>query len=125
MPSSSVVAMAQEGGDDEGEDASNDVDDVASVVSHAASFASSAGGLVDVNREDIEEEPQWVGAACSAGVWEDETRGDGGAGEQDSSLPVAHGHTGHFGLLSANWGGKWKEAYLEEHMDRDLKNSPC
>ena len=82
--------MAQWGCDDEGEDTYSDVDDVASVVSHAASFASSTPGLVDVNREDIEEEPQWGGTACSAGIREDETRGDGGPGEQDSSLPVAH-----------------------------------
>ena len=58
---------------------------------------------------------------CSEGDWGSTTRGDGDAGAEEKSTE----HVGNYGVLTANWGGHWKEASLQEHMNRDLKSCPC
>ena len=99
------------------------------VISPCPSYASTSitPALVDVATGDIYEEPVWEDNECSAGVWKDITRGDGDATRGDEAAeamgePASHGHGGHFGLITANWGGHWGKQYLEEHMNNDLRN---
>ena len=56
---------------------------------------------------------------CSIGVWDDQTS----SGEQSSAESDFQGGT--YGILSANWGGKWKDETLNNHMNEDLKKTPC
>ena len=99
----------------------------ACVLSRCPSYASTSvtPALVDEATGEIYHERKWEGTQCSDGVWKDTTRGDGDTGEQDQSWPVIHGHTGHFGVVTANWGGRWGEEHLEVHMNEDLKTTPC
>ena len=71
----------------------------------------------------IYNEPNWVGMEVSAGSWEQATRE--GGGEQDADKVVANGHTGHFGVLAANWGGKWKDECLDNYMNDDIRSATC
>ena len=64
----------------------------------------------------------------SDGSWEQPTRGDGGAeegGEQDADKVVANGHTGHLGVLAANWDGKWKDKVWDNYMNDDMEKTTC
>ena len=105
-------------------------DDEASVRGSALSSGSS---MPEGNDDDQHEQtdllwrPNWSGDECSDGSWHgkpsgggeseaEETRGNGEAGS---------GHGGNYGILTANWGGHWKESALQEHMLHDLKSSPC
>jgi hypothetical protein len=108
--------------------------DGASVLSSCSSY-SSMPALVDVHTGEEHVEPEYIGNACSCGVWDDNTRGDGdttrgdgdttrGDGEETGG-PPRRGHDGHFGVLTANWGGHWGDDYLENHMNEDLKKTVC
>ena len=83
---------------------------------------------MDVAAGDIHRETEYRGNDCSCGVWGDNTRGDGdttrGDGEETGE-PPPRGHDGHFGVLTANWGGHFGDDYLENHMNEDLKKSVC
>jgi hypothetical protein len=108
--------------------------DGASVLSSCSSY-SSMPALVDVHTGEEHVEPEYIGNACSCGVWDDNTRGDGdttrgdgdttrGDGEETGG-PPRRGHDGHFGVVTANWGGHWGDDYLENHMNEDLKKTVC
>ena len=113
----------------DGEDATTSVGDGASVLSSCSSYGSMPA-LENVHTGEVHVEPECKGNECSDGVWEDITRGDGdttrGDGDaEDTGEPTRRGHDGHFGVVTANWGGHWGDAYLEEHMDNDLKTTTC
>ena len=76
-------------------------------MSAVPSLASTSitPGLEPWEKQDIFECPEWSGLLCTAGAWEDTTRGHGGTGSQDPPEVVLYGHEGHFGVLQANWGG--------------------
>ena len=130
LQSYSLPGTTHGDGGDRGEEAGSDGD-----VDGASSFAPPSfaptnasgmpGDLDDFDEhDDILLKPQWNDdLQCSDGVWGAKTRGGGEAGaekdEQDS------GHGGTYGLLSANWGGSWKDPALQHHMRRDLKSCPC
>ena len=68
--------------------------------------------------------PGWDdGTACSVGVWAVETRGGGESAKGKDGKGSSQGGT--FGVLTANWGGKWTDDNLHAHMQRDLKSSSC
>ena len=62
------------------------------------------GGTVgNINRKEVGRQK------CTDGVWEHETRGRGAADEndeKDADHVPDNGHSGHFGVLAGNWGGK-------------------
>ena len=60
---------------------------------------------------------------CSVGAWTVETRGGGESAKGKDGKGSSHGGT--FGVLTANWGGKWTDDDLHAHMQRDLKSSSC
>ena len=100
-----------------------DLIDHADVVSCCPSNASTSvtPALVDVTAGDIHRETEYRGNDCSCGAWGDNTRGDG----EETGKPPPRGHDGHFGVLTANWGGHFGDEYLEIHMNEDLKKSVC
>ncbi len=111
-------------GDGDGRgDGDNDDDDVetASLPSFAPTAASEMPGDLDGADDTLEIllQPQWTGLrTCSDGSWD--TRGEEEAEEMKES-----DHGGNYGILTANWGGNWKDKTLQEHMLRDLKSTPC
>ena len=130
LQSCSLLGTTHGHGGDGGDEASFDGDsDVASsftLPSIAPTNASCMPGDLDDfdEHDDILWKPPWSDdLQCSDGVWGVGTRGGGEADaekdEQDS------GHGGTYGLLSANWGGSWKDPALQDHMNRDIKSGPC
>ena len=83
------------------------------------------GDLDDVDEAgDIFLKPQWKDDwQCSDGVWGNHARGGEEGEAEEDERKSAHGGT--YGLLSANWGGHWKDPELNYHMSRDLKTCPC
>ena len=69
--------------------------------------------------QDFVYKPKWNDTECTDGFWTPATRG-GGAG-----WDASEGWPGTWGLLSANWGGHWKEAMLQRHMHIDLRTHNC
>ena len=113
-----------------------DGDDNRSLPTFAPTDASGMPGDLEDNAGDAELvlKPQWdVGPRehCSAGVWVEETGGGGedvkGKGGKGSShggtCGKGSGPAGTFGVLTANWGGKWADPALHAHMQQDLKSS--
>ena len=98
----------------------------ASLPSFAPTHASAMPGDLDDFKEPEELiiTPQWTGSEeCTDGSWAAE--GTRGGGEEEAEHLKEGYHAGNFGLLTANWGGNWKEAALQEHMLCDLKSTPC
>jgi len=117
-----------DGVDDDGVETADDGVETASLPSLAPTNASAMPGDLD-DFDDTEEiilEPTWIGSqsqTCSDGSWATaETRG---GGEAEAEQVKESDHGGNFWLLTANWGGNWQEAKLQEHMLRDLKSTPC
>ena len=117
-------------GDSSG-DATSDVAE--SLPSHAPTNASRfPGDLDDDEKEDGEiiYKPNWSESSAqqpflSVGKWADDTSGAVEKGENAPEGDFHGGHGGTYGLLSANWGGKWSDPNLTRHMHDDIKNSPC
>ena len=105
---------------------------VVGIMDHYECFSNASTSvtpaLEDAAAGDIHRETEYKGNDCSCGVWGDNTRGDGdttrGDGEE-TGKPPPRGHDGHFGVLTANWGGHFGDEYLENHMNEDLKKSVC
>jgi hypothetical protein len=96
--------------------------DGASVLSSCSSYGSMPA-LVDVHTGEVHVEPECKGNECSDGVWEDIARGDGdttrGDGDaEDTGELTLRVYDGQFGVNTANWGGHWGYAYLEERLGR-------
>ena len=110
-------------GDDRGD--GSEIEDIGStqyLQSYAPSDASRFAGDPDDFGDNarIFMQPRWTNdVECSAGQWGEHTSGDAVAAAESSF------QGGTYGLLSANWGGKWKDARLNDHMNQDLKRSPC
>ena len=100
-------------------------DDAASTLhlpSYAPSNVSRMPGDMDDLADDVDfvMKPDWgADGSCSIGEWDDHTSDDGEAAAASSF------QGGTYGLLSANWGGKWKDPKLNDHMNKDLKTTPC
>ncbi|CAK0863844.1 unnamed protein product [Prorocentrum cordatum] len=95
--------------------ADDDERDAISLPTHAPTDAFGMPGDLDDIPVDANLflKPLWDdGTECSAGVW----AGKDGKGSS---------HGGTFGVLTANWGGKWGEPALHAHMQQDLKGSSC
>jgi hypothetical protein len=68
-------------------------------------------------------QPTWENLDCTAGVWQHPTRGDGETvvdEEQDANNVPDNGHTGHFGVLAGNWGGKYRDPAEDDYMNGDI-----
>ena len=98
----------------------DDPPDGTAYISRCPSHASTSitPALVDVATGDIYDEPVWKDNECSAGVWKDINGGDGDTTRGDGAAealgePARHGHDGHFGVITANWGGHCGEDLLE------------
>ena len=99
----------------------------ASLPSCAPTAASEMPG--DLNNEDgaraILWEPDWAGLrACTDGSWDTGGEAEAEDGSWDTGGKHSE-HGGNFGILTANWGGNWREEALQQHMLRDLKSTPC
>ena len=106
-------------GDGDGRgDGDKDDDDVetASLPSFAPTAASQMPGDLDDDDDtkEILEEPEF----CTKGSWDI-------GGEAEAQEVKGSDHVGNYGILTANWGGNWRERALQEHMQRDLKSTPC
>ena len=80
------------------------------------------------NSEPILIEKSWEGTDCTDGVWKHETRGRGDADEddeKDADHVPDNGHSGHFGVLAGNWGGKWRKPREDDYVNSDIDNSAC
>ena len=72
--------------------------------------------------EDFVLRPRWDDdTTCSDGCWKIQTRGGGDAEKDDRDSR----YVGTYGLLSANWGGKYSDEGLQADMLRNMKSSPC
>ena len=100
-------------------------------LSRIPSFTSTVADVGFTGKEAQEEwfdEPDWVGNDCSAGSWEQPTRGHGEKeeeGEEDANKVQANGLSGQFGVLCANWGGKWSVQKEDDYMNDDIEASVC
>ena len=83
------------------------------------------GDLDDIPEDaDLLLKPRWDdGAECSVGVWVVDPCGGGGGAKEKGGKGSSH--AGTFGVLTANWGGKWGDPALHAHMQQDLKTSSC
>ena len=45
--------------------------------------------------------------------------------EQDANTVPDNGHTGHFGVLAGNWGGKYKDPAEDDYMTSDIATTAC
>ena len=77
--------------------------------------------------ETVEVRPEWVDDhQATDGTWANDACGGGGAGSEgpaDEEINDA-GKGGCFGIVTANWGGNWKDPDLMRHMNFDLKTCP-
>ena len=46
-------------------------------------------------------------------------------GEEDADKIQANGPPGQFGVLAANWGGKWGNKSEDDYMNDDIEHSVC
>ena len=53
------------------------------------------------------------------------THGDGGDEKESATDAQNYAHGGSYGIMSANWGNDWSDKILQDHMQRDLKTTPC
>ena len=98
-------------------------------MSRCPSCSSTVADMGFTEKEAREEwyvEPDWVGKNCSAGSWEQPTRGHGDKeeeGEEDANKVQANGLSSQFGVLAANWGGKWGIKKEGDYMSDDIESS--
>ena len=45
--------------------------------------------------------------------------------EEDANKVQANGLSGQFGVLAANWGGKWSVKKEDDYMNDDIEASVC
>ena len=92
---------------------------------------TNASGLPeDFNFEDLlkgetQVRPEWADdQQATDGTWANkEATGGGEAGSEgppDEEVKDT-GHIGNFGVVTANWGGRWKNPEFNRHMQWDLK----
>ena len=106
------------GDDDETESDDNDAPR-ASLPGYVPSCASGMPGDIDAadaqNQEILVRFSDHNSNELTIGEWVDSVDGHGdGAGRR-----------GTFGVFQGNWGEKWKDLSLQEHMFRDVKSTPC
>ena len=109
-----------------GRDADDDDPESRGLPTYAPTDASGIPGDFDDMGPDTEilVAPQWSGTDCSVGVWTVGTHG-GGDGVKGKGGKGSSSHGGTFGVMTANWGGKWGDPDLHSHMQQDLKSSSC
>ena len=98
--------------------------------SFAPTNASCMVGDPDVINEECDEgekiamliKPTWSASKSHVTDGEWVTHGDGDE-KKDSDAKYANG--GRYGIISANWGNEWGDRDLQDHMQRDLKTTPC
>ena len=95
-----------------------------SMPSYADSMASGFPGDLETNilrdttlRPPDENDSDFEG--FTDGDWHGATQDDGANDDSKGSKQ------GTFGVLCGNWGNKWSETNLNDHMNFDLKSSPC
>ena len=127
MAGSGLVLTTLSHGDGAGSD-----DGTSAAPASLPSWApTGASGLPeDFNLKDLEKgethehRPEWADDhQATDGTWANNTCGGGEAGSEgppDEEVKDT-GHIGTFGVVTANWGGRWKNPDLHRHMHWDLK----
>ena len=99
--------------------------------SFAPTNASCMVGDPELNDEDGDPiayliKPDWnsdTKSHVTDGEWV--THGDGGDEKESATDAQNYAHGGSYGIMSANWGNEWSDEKLQDHMQRDLKTTPC
>ena len=97
-------------------------------VPSLTSLAADQGFTGHEADKEYFDEPIWDANQCTSGSWDHATRGCGEEEEEeeeDAKNVQDNGPSGQFGVLAANWGGKWGSKHEGDYMNDDIENSVC